>query len=103
MHVPNLIQTWETERSEFFPSVQSTPKTRLSYRHQLDLLQSITKTKWDNDVTNHIDVVYDENEIELLSLIRPSEVYGKNQTRQRCDQSIGLVHIETEAELSGPI
>ena len=41
-------------------------KTKLSCLDQSDLVQSMTKTKQDNDVTNHINVIYAENETKLL-------------------------------------
>ena len=36
-------------------------------------------------MTNHIDVVYVENEIEVSLTIKPSAVYGENKTRQQHD------------------
>ena len=58
--------------------VQSMLKMKLSYRHQSNPLQVVTKTKQDNDVTNRTDTVYATNEIELPSLIRPSVVCDEN-------------------------
>ena len=37
----------------------------MNYRDLSNWVQSVTKTKQDNDVTNHTGVVYAENNIEL--------------------------------------
>lgn len=49
------------------------------------------KTKQDNDMIDGTYVIYDENETQLLWLIKPGTLYDENQTRQRWDQSIGMV------------
>lgn len=41
------------------------PKTKLSSYDQSEQVQSIMKTRLDNDVTNCADIVYAKNEIEL--------------------------------------
>lgn len=40
-------------------------KTILNCQDQLDRVQSVTKTKQDNEVTDHIGVVYAKNETKL--------------------------------------
>ena len=41
-------------------------------------MQFMKKNKHDNDVSDRKDVIYAENEIKLLCLIRPSGVCVKN-------------------------
>ena len=49
--------------------VWSMPKTKLSCRDRLDHVRPMTKTRQDNDVIDHIGLVYTEIEIELLGHI----------------------------------
>ena len=42
----------------------------------------MTKTKQDNDVTNHINVIYAENETKLLWSIGPGAVDDENRIGQ---------------------
>ena len=58
--------------------MESMPKMKQSYLNRLDQVPSMMKTRQDNDVTGHIDVVYIENKTELLSPIRPSLVCEEN-------------------------
>ena len=51
------------------------------------------KTRQDNDVIDHLEMVYIENETELSCLIGLGIVYDKNQTEQHCYHSIGLVSV----------
>ena len=44
------------------------------------------KTKHGNDMTDHIGMVYAENDIELSWLIRLGAVYDENQTKQQYDR-----------------
>ena len=44
-------------------------------------------TKYDNDMTDHISLVYAKIETELTGPIWPGAIYDKNQIRQRRDQS----------------
>ena len=60
----------------------SMSKTKLSCLDQSDLVQSMTKTKQDNDVTNHINVIYAENETKLLWSIGPGAVDDENRIGQ---------------------
>ena len=46
-----------------------TLKLKLSCHDWSHYVQSMTKTKKDNDVTNHIGAIYAKNEIELSWLI----------------------------------
>ena len=41
----------------------------------------MTKTRWDNDMTDYISLVYTEIEIELLAPIWSGAVCDENQTR----------------------
>ena len=50
---------------------------KLSYRDRSDHVQSVTRTKKDNDVTNRIGLVYAKNNIELSGPIEPSVVYDE--------------------------
>ena len=45
-----------------------------------DYLQSMMKTRQDNDKIDRTSAVYAENEIELLCPIKLGIVYDKNQT-----------------------
>ena len=45
--------------------VRSTPKTKLDYHDLFDRIRFMMMTKQDNNVTDGISVVYDENEIGL--------------------------------------
>ena len=44
------------------------------------------KARQDNDVINHIGVVYVESDIELSWSTRRGAVYDENQRGQQCDQ-----------------
>ena len=44
------------------------------------------KTRQDNDLINHIGVVYVESDIELSWSTRRGAVYDENQRGQQCDQ-----------------
>ena len=70
----SIIQVW------------STPKTILNYRDLSDLVQSIMKTRLDNNMTNHIGTVYNENKIGLSGPIKPCVVPDENQTEQWHDR-----------------
>ena len=41
------------------------------------------KTRLENDVIDHIDVVHAKNEIDLLWLIKLGTMFDENQTGQR--------------------
>ena len=47
--------------------------------------------------------IYDKNETKLSWSIKSGTVCDENKTEQWWDQSIGLVYVETEIELLGPI
>ena len=44
--------------------MQSMPKMKLSYYARLNCVRFVTKTRQDNDVIDHISVVYAKIEIE---------------------------------------
>ena len=56
---------------------------KLSYQDRSNQLQSVIKTRQDNDVTDRKDMVYVENKTKLLCLIEPGVVCDENQIRQR--------------------
>ena len=82
-----LWQRWD--RIMTWPIVQVCfmLKTKLNCHDWSDKLRFVTKTIQDNDVTNHIDVVYAEIGIELSWMIRQDVVYHKKQTREWRDRS----------------
>ena len=61
--------------------VLSMSKTKLSNRERSDRVLFVTKTKHDNDMTDHIGLVYVENDIELLGPIGPGVVYDETKRR----------------------
>ena len=105
--------------------VGSTLKTILNCSDWLDQVQSVTKTRQDNDVIDHIGMTNAEIKIELSRLIKLGAIFNRNKTWLRYDQSykygkhrkqnwvvmtdldmsdhIGLVYAEIETELSRPI
>ena len=60
---------------------------KLSYCDQSNRVQSMMKTRQDNEVIDYKGIVYVKNEVKLSWLIELSAVYDENQTRQWCDQS----------------
>ena len=54
------------------------PKTKLYYRNRLNRVWYVTKTKQDNDMSNHTSAIYVENANKLLWPIKSSEVHDKN-------------------------
>ena len=105
--------------------VGSTLKTILNCSDWLDQVQSVTKTRQDNDVIDHIGMTNAEIKIELSRLIKLGAIFNRNKTWLRYDQSykygrhrkqnwvvmtdldmsdhIGLVYAEIKIELSRPI
>lgn len=59
------------------------PKSKLNCHDQSDRMRSIMKDKQDNDVIDHIGVIFVEYDTELSSLIGWCVVNDKNKTRQR--------------------
>ena len=57
----------------------------LNYRDWSNWVQYVTITRKDNDVSNHIDVVYAENDTELSWLIGLGVDYDEIQIGQQCD------------------
>ena len=60
-------------------------KKKLSSCDQSNRDRSMTKTKQNNEVTDHISLVYAEIDIELLGPIWSSTIYDKNWTGQWLD------------------
>lgn len=52
-------------------------KMILNYHDQSDRVSTMTKTILENDVTNHIDVVYTKNDIELSRSIKSGVIYDE--------------------------
>ena len=63
----------------------SLSKMILNYRDLLDRLQSMINTRHDNNMTNHIGVIYVRNDTELSWLIGSGVDCDKNQIRQQRD------------------
>ena len=116
---PDKTTTWSIVWVGF------TLKTILNCSDWLDQVQSVTKTRQDNDVIDHIGMTNAEIKIELSRLIKLGAIFNRNKTWLRYDQSykygkhrkqnwvvmtdldmsdhIGLVYAEIETELSRPI
>ena len=62
-----------------------TSKTKLSCHDKSYQVWYRTKTKHDNNMTDHIGLVYVENKIELLWLIWQGVIWERNQLEQWCD------------------
>lgn len=71
---------WKLDGITTWPNVQvwSTSKPKLNCQDLSDQVWSVMKTRQDIDVTDHIDVVYIKNEIELSWLIQQGAVYDEN-------------------------
>ena len=67
---------------------------------QLERMRSITKSKHDNDVTNHTSVISIEYDYELSRPIGQCTVYDKDEIRQQRDQSYRSALHRKEIELS---
>lgn len=57
--------------------MQSMSKMILNYHDQSNRVSTVTKTRLENDVTNHIDVVYTKNDIELSRSIKSGVIYDE--------------------------
>ena len=60
---------------------------KLNYYDQSDGVQSMMKTRHDNDVIDHIGAIYTEIGTELWWSIIQDVVNHEKETGQRCDQS----------------
>ena len=84
--VPFVLKTKQDNNVTYHTSaVYAKNDVKLSWPIKLDATRM--KTKQDNDVTDLISLVYTENKIELSWLIRVIVAWGKNQTKQQCDQT----------------
>lgn len=54
-------------------------KMKLNYHDQSDWVWSVMKTSEDNDMIEHICLVYTEIEIELSRIILPGAICDENQ------------------------
>ena len=59
--------------------MQSTPKTKLSCHDQSDRVRYVMKTSKDNDIIEHIGLVYTETETGLSRIIWSGAVCDENQ------------------------
>lgn len=59
------LPKWDRTTTWSMVQVRFTSKIKLRYCDRLDRVKSMTKTKLDNDMTNHIDVIYAENKTKL--------------------------------------
>ena len=73
---------------------------KLSFRDRLDWVRFMIKTGHENDMTDHIGVLYIEKKTELSWTIEWGAVC--NETKQDNDaiDSIGLVYIKNKTEVS---
>ena len=60
--------------------MQSTPKLELNYHDRLYSVQSMMKTRQDNDMTGHTGMISIEYNIELPRWIRQCVVYDEDET-----------------------
>ena len=68
---------------------------KLNCHDRFNRVRSMTQTKQDNDVIDHIGMVYVENKIELSCLIRKKMTHD-NDVIDR----IGVIYVENETTLS---
>ena len=61
-------------------------KMKLRYRDWSDCVRFVTKTRDDNDMIDHISLVYAEIETELLWPIWPCAICDEKQTGKWCDR-----------------
>lgn len=75
---------WKTNMKMMWLIVQvrSTPKLELNCDDRLDKMRSIMETKQDNNVIDHIGVVYAEKGIQLSWLIREDAIFHKKKRGQ---------------------
>lgn len=72
----------------------------LNCQDQLDSVQSMTKTKQDNDMTNCISPLNTENETQLFCLIRQCMVNDKERWDNDMTDRTDIVYIKIKTELS---
>ena len=72
----------------------------LNCQDQADSVWYVTKTRQDNDMSDHIGVVYVEIKIELPRLIEQDAFYHENEIRQWRDRSYSVIFIEYDIEMS---
>ena len=84
---------WKPNRTTMWLIIQmrSISKTKLSSRDQLNRVWSMTKTRLDNDVVDHIGLFYAKTKTELWGPIWSDVIYDENQIGQQCDQSYRYV------------
>ena len=59
----------------------------------------MTKTKQDNDMTNHIGLVHTKIKMELSGPIQQDTICDENQTRQDVTDHTDAIYVENEIEL----
>lgn len=80
--------------------MRSTPKIRLSSHDQSYWVQSMKKTRQDNDLIDHIGVVYVEKYTKLLRPTRPDVAYTKIRHDNDVTNHIDVVYVGKETKLS---
>lgn len=60
-------------------------KPKLNCRNRLDQVLTMRKTRQDNNVIDHTNMVDTENENKITRPIEWDMVYDEDQTRQGCD------------------
>lgn len=90
IYYENQMGQWcdQSYRKTMWPmvDVRYTLKMILNFHNRSNWVQSVIKTRQDNDVTDRIGVHYVENKTELSWTIRWGVVCDKNQTREWCDR-----------------
>ena len=71
-----------------------TLKLKLSCHDWSHYVQSMTKTRKDNDVTDHIGAIYAKNEIELSWLIGQGVTYDEEDANNDV-----IVHVRATSEM----
>lgn len=66
-------------------------------------MRFVMKIRHDNDLNDHISVVYVENYTELLGLIKPNTVYMKTRQNNDVTDLISKVYLKKEFEPSWSI
>ena len=80
--------------------MRSMPKMKLSCYDRLDRVQSLMKTRHENDVTNRISLVFVETKIELSGLISQGGVCDENQKDNDLTDHAGVFNVKTDIKLS---
>lgn len=75
----DLWWKWDKTTTWLIIEVHSMSKTKLNFHDISNRLQSMTKIRHDNDMTNYIGIVYPKIETELSWSMRQDATYHENQ------------------------